>query len=118
MHAVASEPCPVAPLGSLYQPRSMGKASGFKQVSRSAVRGSSWQASAGVRDEKKIDKRSKLRALAPSMSYLGSWRLSRAQGELVASQYAQMICFCHFLALLSVVRARIRARVETMASYG
>ena len=38
------------------------------------------------------------------MSYLGSWSLSRAQGELVVSQYAQMICFFLDLARHSVVR--------------
>ena len=59
----------------------------------SLLGGPSWQASAGVRDEKKNDKRSKLRALAPIMSYLGSWRLSRAQGELLASIYSQMMGF-------------------------
>ena len=40
------------------------------EVSRSAAWGSSWQASAGVRDEEKINRRSKLCALAPIMSYL------------------------------------------------
>ena len=32
----------------------------------------------------------------PSMSYLGGWRLGRAQGEFVASQSAQMIYFLPF----------------------
>ena len=49
------------------------------EVSRSAAWGSSWQASAGVRDEEKINRRSKLCALAPIMSYFSDWRLSRAR---------------------------------------
>ena len=69
------------------------------------VKRGSWQASTGVLDGGKKYKRSKLRAPAPSMSYLGGWRLGRAQGELVASQYAQIISFLLLRTHHSVVRA-------------